>query len=73
MRATLEYDLPEDEVAHQQAVSAGALAGAICGVMQKTRAWLKYGHDFTTPEEAIEAVRAELREVADLAGGEILR
>lgn len=70
MTATLTFTLPEEGVEHLQAVRAGELAGAISDVLTQTRTWLKHGHEFDSPEQALEAIRALLCEVAPLAQGE---
>jgi hypothetical protein len=70
MKATLEFDLPEEEVEHRQAVGAGAMAAAISETLEQLRAWQKYGHEFTTPDAVMDAVRWKLAEVEPIASGE---
>ena len=70
MNATLTFNLPEDQQAHNQAVHASDMASAINDHMMTTRSWLKHVHSFRAPDEAIEACRALLSDVADVAQGE---
>jgi len=70
MKAILEFNLPEDQAEHSWAVNAFRMASVISEVMNETRSWLKHGHNFKTPDEAIEAVREMLAEVVGIAQGE---
>ena len=70
MTATLTFTLPEEAREHQLAVNGALMAGAICDTLETTRSWLKHGHDFKTPEEAIAACRDLLVDVADVARGD---
>ena len=70
MTATLTFDLPADATEHLWAVHSDRLAGAIADSLEQTRAWLKHGHQFQTPEQAIIACRDLLTDVAQLARGE---
>ena len=71
MNATINFTLPEDQAEHRLAIHAGDMASAICHHMETTRSWLKHGHSFRTPDEAIEACRALLSDVADVARGDV--
>lgn len=69
MKATLEFNLPEERVEHLQAVHAGEMASAISEVMNHIRGWTKHGHQFSDPEEVMSAVDMMLAEVRDVAMG----
>lgn len=71
MTATLTFDLPEEKTLHQWAVSSADMAMAVNEFMNQTRSWLKHGHEFTTPDQAIEACRALLADVTQVAAGEV--
>jgi hypothetical protein len=60
MKAILEFNLPEDEVEHKRALFADVVYSQMDEARLQCRNWLKYGHDFKTPDEAIEACRALL-------------
>jgi len=62
MKATLTFDLPEEDRDHVLAVNASSLASIIWAIDQRLRGWLKHGHDHKTADAAIEAIRNELRE-----------
>ena len=47
------------------------MAMSINDFMNQTRSWLKHGHEFTTPTQTIEACRALLADVSQVAAGEI--
>ena len=70
MKATLEFNLPDEATEHRWAVQAAELAGAVSFAEDQLRAWLKHGHQFETVEEALEACRGMLSEVVPLAKGE---
>jgi hypothetical protein len=58
MKATLEFDLPEDDCAFRLASRGMDWALVVHGLVNGSlRSWLKYGHEFTTADEALEAVR----------------
>lgn len=65
-RATLSFKLPEEADDHKFAVNGKNWALAAWDLDQQLRNWLKYGsHGFKTPEEAMEAVRAHLRQILE--------
>ena len=65
MKATLEFDLPEDNDNYIAAVHGMDYALVCWDMDQKLRGWLKYGHKFIDAEEALEACREQLREIMD--------
>jgi hypothetical protein len=62
MKAILEFNLPEDKREYEMANQAADMVAAIGHFEDRLRSYLKYGHDFKTPEEAIEAMRTLLYE-----------
>jgi len=65
MQAVLKFDLPEDNDQFT-AASHGMDYALTCWDMdQKLRGWLKYGHQFESPDEALERVRDVLNEIMD--------
>ena len=62
MKAILEFNLPEDKREFEMANQASDMISAIGHFEDRLRSYLKYGHDFKTPEEAIEAMRTLLYE-----------
>jgi len=60
MKATLTFDLPEEASEHRDAIDGYKWRVACQELRQDVRNWLKYGHPFKTPDEALEAVRAHL-------------
>jgi hypothetical protein len=58
MKATLEFDLPEDNCEFRLASRGMDWALVVHEIVNvRLRAWLKYGHEFKTADEALEAVR----------------
>ena len=71
MTATITFKLPEEAVEHVWAVGAPVMAATIQDALCQTRSWLKHGHQFATVEEAIQAMRMILEEVAGVAEGSL--
>ena len=64
MKATLEYNLPEDRIEHQRAVHSGEAWSALYNIDSMLRNLLKYGNnDYKTAEELAHALRAEISDV----------
>ena len=72
MTATITFKLPEEAVEHVWAVSAPVMAASIVDALRQTRSWLKHGHQFATADEAIQAMRMILEEVAGVAEGSLV-
>jgi len=68
MKATIEFDLPEDNCSHIIAVNALGFALACWDMDMELRNWLKNGHEFDSPDEAISAMRENLQEFLDIRG-----
>jgi len=61
-KATLEFDLSEEESDFKCAVNGRNYQLALYEVDQKLRGWLKHGHEFKTVDDALEKVRDELHQ-----------
>jgi hypothetical protein len=62
MKAILEFNLPEDQREFEIANQSKDMLCIIGNLEDTLRSYIKYGHDFETPEEALEAIRARLYE-----------
>jgi hypothetical protein len=62
MKATLEFNLPEDEREYQIANQARDLFCVIGNLEDALRSYLKYGHEFKTADEALQAIRSRLHD-----------
>lgn len=62
MKAILEFNLPEDQKRFEMANQAIDMFSAICRFEDRLRSYHKFGHDFKTADEAIEAIRTLLYE-----------
>jgi len=69
MTASLTFTLPDEAADHIWAVGAPVMAGAILDLDNSLRGWMKHGHKFTTPEEAIAAVREMISDAHRIASG----
>lgn len=66
MKAILEFNLPEDASEYAAANAGAGLRSVLWDFDQWLRQQLKYGHEFASADEALEAARKELRD--DLQG-----
>lgn len=66
MKATLEFNLPEEAHEFKVASNAANLEIAIVHIREQIRRWQKHGHEFKTPDEALEGVRNVLIDVSQL-------
>ena len=62
MKAILEFNLPEEEREYQMANQARDMLCVIGNLEDTLRSYLKYGHTFKTPEEALQSIRTRLHE-----------
>lgn len=60
MRATLEFELPEDQEEFHTAVRSGETHSVCLDADNQIRSWLKHGHEFKCITDALEACRALL-------------
>ena len=66
MKATIEFQLPEDQNEHIRAIHAGAAWSALYDIDYMLRNLLKHGDDrYKTPQELAEAIRNEVRVALD--------
>lgn len=63
MEATLKFNLPEEKEEFLKAQNGAVTHSIIYDVDSKLRSYLKYGHGFKTPDEAIENVRIYLNDL----------
>ncbi|MEY3312134.1 MAG: hypothetical protein RL348_1477 [Bacteroidota bacterium] len=68
MKAILEFDLPEDQRKFEMANQAPDMVAAIGHFEDKLRSYIKYGHEFKSANEALEAVRALLHDEINIRG-----
>jgi len=66
MKATLEFNLPEDRYAHTLALKGCEYYSTLHTLDQKMRSFLKHGGDYTTPEAVAQDVRDYIREHVNL-------
>ncbi len=62
MKAILEFNLPEDQRQYEIANQAYDMLAAVTHFEDRLRSYQKYGHEFKTAQEAVEAIRALLHE-----------
>jgi nucleoid-associated protein YejK len=62
MKAILEFNLPEDQRQYEIANQAYDMFAAVAHFEDRLRSYQKYGHEFKTAQEAVEAIRALLHE-----------
>jgi hypothetical protein len=69
MKATLEFNLPEDQAEHLRAVHAGAAWCALYEVDNRLRNLLKYGTSKDSSyEQELSEIRREINETTSLIG-----
>jgi hypothetical protein len=66
MRATLEFNLPEDQDEHSSAVNGAAWRAVVSDMDMRLGKALKYGHEFKTADEALERLRDDLLEIVSV-------
>ena len=67
MKATLEFNLPEDRAEHLRAVHAGAAWCALYEVDNRLRNLLKYGTSKESSfEQKLSEIRSEINEITSL-------
>jgi len=60
MKATLEYNLPEEQDLYIGACQGVNIKNVVCDLDNEMRNWLKHGHSFKSADEALEKVRQML-------------
>jgi hypothetical protein len=66
MKAILEFNLPEDQREFEIANQSKDMLCIIGNLEDTLRSYLKYGHQFKTPEEALQAIRTRLHEETNI-------
>lgn len=59
MRATLQFNLPDDQHEYEIAVQAPKVQSFLWDFSQQLRAWQKYHHDFKSGDDALDKIREE--------------
>jgi hypothetical protein len=68
MKATLEFNLPEDAVEHHDALHGMDWKICLSDLDQELRNALRYGHQLKTADEAVEHFRKRLHEIIAVRG-----
>ena len=68
MKAHLEFELPEENCEFELAHHGMDFALTCQDIDEQLRHWLKYGHEFKAVDEALEAVRENLRKCLESYG-----
>jgi len=66
MKAILEFNLPEDQREFEIVNQSKDMLCIIGNLEDTLRSYLKYGHEFKTPEEALQAIRTRLHEEVNI-------
>jgi len=61
MKAKLEFNLPEEKNEYTLATKGSHYFSVLYELDQLLRGYLKYGHKFKTPDEAIDTIRGYVR------------
>lgn len=67
MTGILKFKLPEEEVNFRHAICATDMAIEISDLDRQLRSWIKHGHQFSTPDDALQEVRNLLTRALILA------
>ena len=59
MKATLTFNLPEDQVEFDTAIQASAAKSMLWDFAQQLRSWRKYHNDFTNDSDALDKITEE--------------
>jgi hypothetical protein len=59
MKATLTFNLPEEQVEFDTAIQASAAKSMLWDFAQQLRSWRKYHNDFTSGNDALEKISEE--------------
>ena len=62
MKATLEFNLPEETTEYKRANQSQDMFAAIFHFSERLRSYRKYGHDFKTADEALDAINTLLHD-----------
>lgn len=59
-KAILEFNLPDDMIEFEKASKAANYHLALCDLNEQLRRYEKYGHNFKTADEMLNAIRTHL-------------
>lgn len=59
MKATFEFDLPEDQHEYDVMNQASKMQRMLWEFSEQLRSWEKYGHQFTSADNAVYSIREE--------------
>jgi hypothetical protein len=59
MKATFEFNLPEDQREYEIMNQANRTQSFLWDWSQQLRSWDKYGHTFTSADDAVDKIREE--------------
>jgi len=69
MKATLEFNLPEDDAEHVRSVNASAAWSALYDIESRIRGIIKYGlNEESSYEQELTEIRREINEITALIG-----
>jgi hypothetical protein len=69
MKATLEFNLPEDDAEHVRCVNASAAWSALYDIDNRIRGIIKYGlNEESSYEQELTEIRREINEITALIG-----
>ena len=63
MKATFEFDFPEDEREYEVMNQAHKMQRVLWEFSQQLREWEKYGHQFTDASDAVVKIREEFYKI----------
>ena len=63
MKATIEFNLPEEQTEHYNAINGSTFRYCLQELDGELRNWLKYGNSFADADDALAAVRKHLHDL----------
>lgn len=68
MKATFEFDLPEDNREYEVVNQAQKMQSLLWDFAQQLRSWRKYGHTFKDADDALEKITKDFYGLVDNHG-----
>ena len=68
MKATLEFNLPEDQRSFEIANQSADMYAVICHLAESLRSYRKHGNDFENVNEALDAIHTILYDELNMRG-----
>lgn len=62
MKATLEFQLPEEEQEHLDAINGTKWKVVLMDFDETLRRYIKHGHSFVSVEDCLDSLQSELRQ-----------